>query len=120
MSKTWEQFDAERQVTWTHEQGQDYYKVVDAIRARDLNGVRAICERDGTAIHISDGLGRRPLHVAAWQGELDIAKYLLSQGADANALEFAGPHESGLTALSIAEKEGHEEVAAVLRAAMGA
>ena len=33
-------------------------------------------------VHIPDGKGRTPLHVAVWRGALDITQRLLEAGAD--------------------------------------
>jgi RNA polymerase sigma factor (sigma-70 family) len=58
--------------------------------------------------------GARALHVAAWRGHLDAVQILLAHGADPRATDDAGK-----TPDMVAEKAGHAEVVAALRAKVG-
>jgi ankyrin repeat protein len=57
--------------------------------------------------------GNTPLHAAAAFGQTGMASWLLANGADRRALDYAGK-----TALEVAEQRGHEETARVLRAGL--
>ena len=54
--------------------------------------------------------GWTALFFAAWAGEADAVRLLIDGGADVNIRDTAGE-----TALSMAVKEGHKEVATMLR-----
>jgi hypothetical protein len=75
--------------------------------------------RDQTGDHKNYDM---PLHVAARKGDVAVVKILLAHGADAKARnaeggDWLGPPRpgSGLTPLGVALKEGHKEVADLLR-----
>ena len=61
-------------------------------------------------VDAADGGGYTPLHLAAFQGNLEIAAILLASGADAGRKS-----DDGKTALMIAEEGGHTDVARRLR-----
>jgi ankyrin repeat protein len=56
------------------------------------------------------GWRRTPLHAAAIQGHLELARYLLSEGADPNVRTKCGD-----TPLHVAVDSGHAALAALLR-----
>jgi hypothetical protein len=56
------------------------------------------------------GWRRTPLHAAAIQGHLELARYLLSEGADPNVRTKCGD-----TPLHVAVDSGHATLAALLR-----
>lgn len=58
-------------------------------------------------------LDSTPLHYAATNGHVDAVKMLLNSGAEPRAIESHG----GQTAQQVAESEGHDEVAVVLKQA---
>ena len=60
-------------------------------------------------VNNGDGLLRRPLWFAAARGDVDMAEWLLANGAEADATTFAGQ-----TALGVATSLGHKAVADVL------
>lgn len=93
-------------------------------------------------VNQSDNEGRTPLHVASWQGHLDMVKLLIEHGADVNAMDLdyrtplhscawqgndkvmevllfygASPDHAckqGATALGISAQEGHENCVSIL------
>lgn len=58
-----------------------------------------------------DKAGKTALHYAAEKGLTDLAKALVTQGADLQRVDSQGNTASGL-----AEKAGHKELAKILRA----
>ena len=62
----------------------------DAIQNGDLNAVKSIISSDRNKINSRGVYGNSPLHDAAERGELDIVKYLVSQGANVNAKNNCG------------------------------
>lgn len=80
-----------------------------ALYRSDLQSVKKIADKFGVNI-ILNGTEEMPLHKAAFVGNLDIIKYLLSKGADTNATTFFDyiPHE-------IAIENGHLEASELLK-----
>jgi uncharacterized protein len=74
--------------------------------------IAALMIERGADINAGEG-SVPPLTGAAMFGKADMARWLLAQGAD----PLIGDYE-GKTALEVAEANGHEEVAAVLREAV--
>ena len=64
---------------------------------------------------LTGGAGISPLRTAALNGQAEIVALLLKAGADPAARSQA----NGLSALDLAEAHGHDEIAAMLRAALG-
>ncbi|KAJ8422233.1 hypothetical protein Cgig2_013412 [Carnegiea gigantea] len=58
--------------------------------------------------------GRTALHVAVCEGNLEIVKYLLDQGADINK-----PDIQGWTAQDLAEQQAHEEITTLFESKLG-
>jgi ankyrin repeat protein len=58
-------------------------------------------------------MGGTPLHYASMNGYINIVRFLIDKGADITC-----QGEGGLTALSLAEQEGHKDVADLLRKRM--
>jgi hypothetical protein len=61
---------------------------------------------------VSDADGWRPLHVAAWQGQVAVVTTLVELGANIGAVL-----DSGETPLQLSIRYGHHHVAQVLRSA---
>jgi len=76
--------------------------LLEAVRRGDISRVRVILgeTKDGTGF--KDAHGWSPLHFAALNGDLDLARLLLSVGA-----EVDGRDGVGLTPLDIAALKGH-------------
>jgi ankyrin repeat protein len=60
-------------------------EIHQAVQNGDLAAVKALVEKDNTAVHSRDGDGRTPLHWACRGRNLDIVAYLIEKGADVNA-----------------------------------
>lgn len=86
----------------------------DAINRASLNEVKAAVIA-GADVSSRDVFGRTPLMTASWVAAVDIAKFLLDQGASMDARD-----NDGKTALELAEglvgqDFGHEKVVQLLR-----
>lgn len=81
----------------------------EAIRNGDKTAVEEFIAQRGR-INGRDRFGLTALHWAAWYGEIDIVKLLLSRGADIHAK----CKEGGMTALHYAAAYGQKEVAELL------
>jgi hypothetical protein len=66
----------------------------------------------GADKYVSDADGWRPLHVAAWQGQVAVVTTLVELGANIGAVL-----DSGETPLQLSIRYGHHHVAQVLRSA---
>ena len=62
-------------------------EIHQAVQNGDLAAVKALVEKDDTAVHSRDSDGRTPLHWACRGRSTDIVAYLIEKGADANALD---------------------------------
>ena len=84
----------------------------------------------GADMNAKDNHGSRPLHQAAFFGHTEVAKLLIARGADVNAKDKKGrtplqlidkgadvnaKTKLGRMPLALAVKEGHKDVAALLR-----
>jgi len=50
-----------------------------------------------------------PLHLAVWEGKIDVVRLLLNAGADISCLD-----SNQLTPRALAEKEGYQDIAGLL------
>jgi ankyrin repeat protein len=62
----------------------------EAIQKGDFKSVKSIIEKDSNSINIQNDEGETPLHRAILMGNLEIAKYLVSNGANINAITIDG------------------------------
>ena len=84
-----------------------------AIHSGNIDGIILAVE-SGIDINAQDDRGATPLHIAAFRGEVEIAEYLLSEGADTTITNI-----DGLTALQTAEYVRHAMMVIVLGQASG-
>jgi len=84
-----------------------------AVDAGDIAGVIMAVE-SAVDVNSQDDRGATPLHIAAYRGEVEIAEYLLTQGADP---ELA--NDDGLTPLATAEYVRHALMVTILGQAVG-
>jgi ankyrin repeat protein len=61
-----------------------------AIYQKNLDGVKAAISQDGLLVHRTYRRGETPLHMAAIEGSVDIVRFLITQGADVNAVNNRG------------------------------
>jgi len=76
-----------------------------AAQNNQLSLLRALVSEDATSVNAVDVDSRTPLHWAASGGHLDVAAYLLANGAEVDKTD-----DSGWSPLHIAVSSGHEEV----------
>ncbi|MDQ7823256.1 MAG: ankyrin repeat domain-containing protein [Candidatus Eremiobacteraeota bacterium] len=81
-----------------------------AIREGDFGEVQAVLTYNRGLVNSPDKHKSMPLHVAAREGRLEIAQFLIEQGADINALDG-----EKFTAIKIALLKEHYDIAEVLR-----
>jgi len=62
----------------------------DAAFNGELDSIKSIVSKDRRKLYEEDHKGRNPLHSAVIGGQLDVVKYLVSQGLDANAKDNYG------------------------------
>ena len=60
-----------------------------ASRCGHLDVVQTLCERYGSPLEMDNDDGKRPLHEAAQNGHTECARYLISRGAQVDALKKA-------------------------------
>jgi len=75
----------------------------------DLEKVKATVSQAGFDIHADIGMGRQLIHCAADYGQALVLEYLLSAGANVNALD-----KHGITPLMNAVFEGHTACVKIL------
>jgi len=62
---------------------------IEAAKRGDLVQVRQMLANDPDLANVADGSGRTPLHAAAWNGRLEVARLLLDTGADPDVKDLA-------------------------------
>ena len=83
----------------------DLKDVIREIQNQDMEGVRAIISKNKDILNNKDSEGNYMLNVAVLGGNIEIVKYLVSQGADINIKDSAGKPP-----LQIAIHEGKVEL----------
>jgi len=83
-------------------------ELLEAARKGDARRVRELLDR-GADVNARDKRGFTPLHVAAVNDHVDVAKLLLEHGADIDARD-----KYGFTPLDLARETGHVGVARVI------
>ena len=91
----------------------DAASLFSAVHSGNIDGIILAVE-SGININAQDDRGATPLHIAAFRGEVEIAEYLLSEGADTTITNI-----DGLTALQTAEYVRHAMMVIVLSQACG-
>lgn len=61
-------------------------EIHDASQQGDIDAVKKLLEESPELIDLEDETGHTPLHYAAVGGQTEVARFLLSKGADVNAL----------------------------------
>lgn len=56
-------------------------------KEQQLDKVKHLVSKQGVSVLCTDHLGKTPLHWAAYMGHLEIVKFLVSKGADANSVD---------------------------------
>jgi len=83
--------------------------VQDAVNAGDLVSVKSLLKDKPDLVSSKDSKGNTPLHVAAENGNNEVAELLLTKGADVNAR-----NNDGATPLHLAALMGSKEFAELL------
>ena len=91
----------------------DAVSLFSAVHSGNIEGIILAVE-SGIDVNAQDDRGATPLHIAAFRGEVEIAEYLLSEGADPTITNL-----DGLTALQTAEYVRHAMMVIVLGQASG-
>lgn len=86
-------------------------KAMDALPLKVFSEMLAKAENKNP---VDDSMGWSLIELAVIKGEIDHTRILLDAGVDPNTL-CSGPLHKGTTLLAYAEKEGHTEIAALLR-----
>lgn len=89
-------------------------RLISACSKGDLDRARAIFTEYGIDVNIGDHDRRRPIHLAACGGHIDLIEFLIDHTADVNVEDSRGG-----TALSDALRHGEEKAAEFLWAAGG-
>ena len=80
-----------------------------------LDTVKLLAERQAV-LNLADRHGRTPFFIACWNGELEIARFLLSTLHEQGHQDINGATNEGRTPFSIAAGWGHTEVVNLLLA----
>jgi ankyrin repeat protein len=87
------------------------HRVVEVFAASHTKVATLLVERGGDVNASQPGLdGWSPLHLAAWKGNVEAVRFLLSKGADPSMLDWYGK-----TAADWALKESHLETVQALK-----
>ena len=84
-----------------------------AITVGQVESVLLLIE-NGADVNVKYKWDQTPLHRAAYHNFVEIAKILIDNGADICSVLVDDKTEQKLTALDVAEKEGHRETSAML------
>ena len=90
----------------------DPEEMLKACERGDLPKVRELLERDSTLVNAKDAHRKTPLHWAAGNGHQAVVELLIGNGADLSARD-----QFNFTALDLARKANHVELAELLRKA---
>ena len=87
----------------------------DAVRADDIDGVRAmlVVRPELVHLHVAENDEHRALHHAVLQRRPEIVRLLMQQGADARQGIY--PHRDATSPLTIATERGYEDIVAIIR-----
>jgi hypothetical protein len=84
-------------------------ELFDEIRKQDWSFYFSCLTKDSSLLHRCDALGNQAIHIAAYQGNLEIISRLIEQGVDVNA-----ENNNHLTALDLAASNGDEDLVTFL------
>jgi ankyrin repeat protein len=87
----------------------------DAVRAGDIDGVRAmlVVRPELVHLHVAEDDEHRALHHAVLQRRSEIVRLLMQHGADAR--EGIWPHRDATSPLTIATERGYADIIAIIR-----
>jgi ankyrin repeat protein len=88
--------------------------LLDAIRANDLEAIRAIVSARPELVHfeVSENDEHCALHQAVLQRRPEIVRFLMQHGA--NARKGIWPHRGATTAFTIASERGYDEIVRII------
>ena len=84
-------------------------EIHDACKAGDLAKVKALLAKDSSLLQSKTEEGKTPLHMATGWGQVEIVTYLLSIGADINAV-----NNNGGNPIHVAASQNKPECARIL------
>ena len=94
--------------------GVTVHRLVEAIRANDLDAVRSIVSTRPELVHfdVAENDEHRALHHAVLQRRPEIVRFLMQHGADAR--KGIWPHRGATTAFTLAVERGYDEIARII------
>lgn len=94
--------------------GSTVRRLVDAVRAGDLDAVRSMVTARPEVVHldVAENDEHRALHHAVLRQRPDIVRFLMQQGADAR--KGIWPHRGATTAFTLAAERGYDEIVRII------
>ena len=86
-------------------------KLINAIKLRDIDQIKAILDEDTTLVNAYDETGATALHYAAFDGLREIVRLLLDRGAEINSRDRQfGATPAGWAIEYLRERGGHLDI----------
>ncbi len=80
-----------------------------AVKGGDIQAVKEFLSKDPNLVNSKDSHGETPLHLASWNGHMEVARLMINKGADVNARNNLGE-----TPLHLAVRDDDEDMAELL------